>query len=750
MFICTKCDHRHFPSINSLLHHVSLTHSHSPYFRHVCGISGCSVVVSSMGSYRTHVSRQHRSTATKKLIQTITCPVCSRTYSSLPTLVTHMKSHCGEAVSFACIFENCRLTFRNHSSFRSHLSRSHYSGSGQAVRRELLQNEEINDSSHDREEHRCCSDNIDDGVAVCQGDVTRSMALFSLKLQSQYNMPSKTVQKVVEDIHEMFGTVNEGTSNMITQHLQSNSISAELCHDISHMMHHSYNDPFACLGSNLKRSRYYQQNFGFVMPVSYNLGLNKFNKTCTFQYIPLLQTLQTLLRKDDIAEQVLHPPTHHPNVLRDFRDGSIFQKQEIFASDPHALQIMLYTDEVQLCNTLGSHRFQSKICAFYYVLGNIRPEFRSQTKLMQLALLCRSRDLKEFGIGAVLQPLLDDLKELSDVGIYVPTLNKRFHGCLAYVSGDNLASNSLGGFVECFSPNVVRYCRFCLASKSTLRESFDGVNHQRRTPEIYAHHVDVIKKFPEQSSLYGLKADSPLNEIPHFHVTDGLPPDVFHDTLDGICKVEILLVLKSLLAKNEINLTADIINYLITSFPYGRMDHRNKPELLSSPLRDTLVQNGGQTWCLLRLLPLMLGSRVPADDDRWLFLIELKEICDILFAPMQSVDVLSLQMKVSDHLHKFFDLFPDTCMKPKHHFISHYCQEIITFGRLINCWTMRYEAKHCELKRVVSICKNYQNVCYTLTSISLVLLIISYVLIHCMSSLLATTRLLQLVQMIFR
>lgn len=64
-----------------------------------------------------------------------------------------------------------------------------------------------------------------------------------------------------------------------------------------------------------------------------------------------------------------------------------------------------------------------------------------------------------------------------------------------------------------------------------------------------------------------------------------LPQDVLHDTLDGICKLEILFVLKSLIANNEINLTADSINHILTSRPYRRMDQRNKPELLNSPLK---------------------------------------------------------------------------------------------------------------------------------------------------------------------
>ena len=41
-------------------------------------------------------------------------------------------------------------------------------------------------------------------------------------------------------------------------------------------------------------------------------------------------------------------------VLGDYCDGSLFQKHPIFSVEPHALQIMLYFDDLEVCNPLGS------------------------------------------------------------------------------------------------------------------------------------------------------------------------------------------------------------------------------------------------------------------------------------------------------------------------------------------------------------------------------------------------------------
>ena len=39
-----------------------------------------------------------------------------------------------------------------------------------------------------------------------------------------------------------------------------------------------------------------------------------------------------------------------------------------------------------------------------------------------------------------------------------------------------------------------------------------------------------------------------------------------------------------------------------------------------------------QFYCLLRLLPLMVGNKVPEENVYWEFYLELREIVDILFS----------------------------------------------------------------------------------------------------------------------
>ena len=52
---------------------------------------------------------------------------------------------------------------------------------------------------------------------------------------------------------------------------------------------------------------------------------------------------------------------HRSPVMNDFCNGEVCQMHPLFSADPVALQIILYYDELELCNPLGSRRKKHKI-----------------------------------------------------------------------------------------------------------------------------------------------------------------------------------------------------------------------------------------------------------------------------------------------------------------------------------------------------------------------------------------------------
>ena len=58
----------------------------------------------------------------------------------------------------------------------------------------------------------------------------------------------------------------------------------------------------------------------------------------------------------------------------DFVDGERFKTSPLFSTDPCALQIMLYYDELEVCNPLGSKAKKHKLGGYevlYSYSGNI-------------------------------------------------------------------------------------------------------------------------------------------------------------------------------------------------------------------------------------------------------------------------------------------------------------------------------------------------------------------------------------------
>ena len=73
------------------------------------------------------------------------------------------------------------------------------------------------------------------------------------------------------------------------------------------------------------------------------------------------------------------------------------------------------------------------------------------------------------------------------------------------------------------------------------------------------------------------------------------------------------------------------LNKAITSFPYQHSDKVDRPHPipLTFATRGTIGGNGHENHALLRLLPVLIGSRVPEGDRFWEVLMELKDIVEL-------------------------------------------------------------------------------------------------------------------------
>ena len=139
---------------------------------------------------------------------------------------------------------------------------------------------------------------------------------------------------------------------------------------------------------------------------------------------------QALLSKSDVLEEV---QTSRVSLDSVYRDGSFIKNHPMFKQNSEMLQLILYFDELEVANPLGSKRgkhklgnffivfqtwsintFKSCIGVFYWMLANIHPAYRSTIHSIQLLAVVNAISLKTYGIDTVLKPAVEELKKLAE------------------------------------------------------------------------------------------------------------------------------------------------------------------------------------------------------------------------------------------------------------------------------------------------------------------------------------------------
>ena len=188
-------------------------------------------------------------------------------------------------------------------------------------------------------------------------------------------------------------------------------------------------------------------------------------------------------------------------------------------------------------------------------------------------------------------------------------------------------------------------------------------------------HTEAVQTVKENEGLVvdGVKRDCVLNKLTYFHCVTGFPPDFLQDLFEGIVPVELCLCLKTLIAKKYF--TLEELNTAIQHFPYTFSDKTNRPQAIPKAfrLKGTVGGNGHENWALLRLLPLLIGNKIPENDTTWGIILDIKDIVEILASPIFTEENLFyLEARICEHGQLLQEVFPEFKLKPKHNFLEHY------------------------------------------------------------------------------
>lgn len=660
------------------------------------------------------------------------CSICDRLVNANDTkdLLKHYRYRHGIYGKYrnppiACRQNGCKRTFGLINSLMTHIRSEHRNGHefngndgepggveapGQMGQPQPEPENEQNEDSDDEAEVIEVPD-ID--IQVLAGDMM-------LELLASSSMTQTALQKMISGCSGMFLAFTEQMRREI-ERIDMSELDSQRLNSVLD----GFERPFDELETAKQQIKFFIKHKNLVTPIEIVLGDRRDTtfrtgeqeevvKMNTFQYISVRSTLQSLYQKPRFREEIRRRNVS-TKLLSDYRDGLQARQNEVLRNWPDALLLQIYFDEIEIANPIGSKKTIHKLGMFYYSIENLPKMYNSSMGSVHLLACVTCLDLKEYGYDPIWQPFLVEMGQLmSDEGMDLDGIG-RVHGAISTISGDTLAMHDIFGMM---GPSANKLCRLCYADRNSIQTKFTEDQFEMRSIDNHQRDVEAAQQRNDPDT--GVKRACSLNELRDFHSVTNYNFDPMHDLLEGICGLELKLLLHYIVYElKAMNLRE--LNQRLRSFIYEYGDRKNRPTL---PLPEAAIrgarepgnserglgQKAAQMWCLVRAIPLALGDAVPQDDENWELFILLRRIMDIVFAPHVSMTEIGyLRLLIVDHHNLFKKLYPDVRMVNKHHHLVHYPTCFVMSGPMARMLCLKYELKHNLGKRFSHIMCNFRN-----------------------------------------
>ncbi|CAN7942384.1 unnamed protein product [Ixodes pacificus] len=629
----------------------------------------------------------------------VRCPRCAFKGTSIKRVVSHLKTHsCESDFRVTCGIENCAASFRRYFAFKKHVYRMHRAVAGIKSTSEGRSTEgrPEQDTPTSSEERNVVSEDSPSGGGVT--DIREQLVLLYLKITEKLKLVFTTADEIFTVMRSLIHQILDGHTRQTQKLLVEENVAPSTVENLGSLLSASdiVEQLFSGLGSTHLRKKYIAEHFPYtevtevalqeevteeaLQEEETELALQEVGSSDTVCYIPVQKLLTSFLQSDDLLECFMQPLSRSPDVLSDFADGNFLGQRHQLAQDisHNTIFLLLYTDEVEITNPLGTAAGQHKILGVYFTILNLRPRYRSKLNAIHLLLLVEYPVVVRHGLQKVLAPLVKDLNTLREHGI--DARNLHFNIVTVAFTGDNLSMHRLAGLQCCFSRG--RISRYCLALHDQLGELHGTDDCIERTSQAHKSHLEAFALDPSANGpLYGISGTSPLQGLSNFDIIEQLPPDVMHDVFEGgIVRVlrHVLcgLVRDGVLSKKDLDRVID--------FKYGFHDKGSAPVKIRDAFltgKANLKGTASQKWCLFRLLPQILGDSVPEGNAHWKVYLAYRHVVDIILAERIPKNCIAyLQVKVEEFLEMYTTQYPDAVVTPKLHYLLHYPKFIQKFG----------------------------------------------------------------------
>ena len=601
---------------------------------------------------------------------------------------------------------------------KSHIGR-HHKGQGDSARQDRDEDQNID------EEHDHYVQHWDDNPIPIELDEDRvdghnvaglqySAASFLLRMRERHHLSQTGIADLVIETDTMIRQFNDVKKRKL---LTIPDLTEEQISDVERIMLH--NTAFEDLETIWKQGKFFKERIGLVEPrecilgqrlvpvVSKNQTVFKL-KPAKGYYIPLAENVKALLSTSEIHAVI---PDDSTVGMKDIMDGQYVKTHPFFISHPDALGILLFVDDFEITNPIGTHVKKHKLTNLHYQVCNIPPQYRSKLSAIQLAAVALSEDIRTFGYSVILKNFIDDLKLFYDGhDMVVRGVKKRFYAGLVAVTADTLAAQHLGGF-KLGVGGAHCPCRTCEVRKEELRQSFAHEDFPERDEQEHLDRCDMLESACTDdarnywSKQYGINNRSILTEIPGFKITKCMFHDPMHVIFEGLAP----MIVKALLSLciNEKLFSLKDFNDQLSAYPcYSANELKDKPMPLSEKtMRDpghTLKQTAQSMKHLLVILPFIFDGLIDWNAQNWQtiaphwhhFLL-LQKIMYLVTSPTLTEDgTATLKILITEHNQLFNELYPDLPFTPKMHYLTHLPNQISKFGPAKFHSCMRFEAKH--------------------------------------------------------
>eukprot|EP00111_Clytia_hemisphaerica_P003426 TCONS_00009790-protein len=708
-YSCNLCNTFKARTLRRYMNHINLVHSNQLNFSIKCNVGGCPSIFKRYNSYYRHVIRHHNEVYKNIGIRADPNDEMNQDITIDDEVPGPNDDHGG---------------LLNDNDDDHNMSDIEYDDDANDQELNIPRLYSSSDSSDSSDEEDCANEIVND-----KDHLKKCAAMFILKTKERNRLTQATMDRITNNTTCLIDQYVDIVKQEIADRINSNEpVTAESIAEIFD----DVGNVFDGLSTEAQHKSYVKANFPYVEPQKIKLGsilVRKKQKSEhvitekeeTFMYIPLLESLSQILRNGKLEKLLCKKPSSsRDGCYYDFFDGSIYKNDPYFAEHPKALVLILYHDELEVCNPLSSSAGEHKIDMYYYCIANLPPQYRSRHCAVKLLAIANASLVKKYGIEKILEPVIDELLLLHN-GFemeFENGQNKIIHGKVLVCLGDTPGQHLWAGFKEGVGTSYQK-CRHCYCNFDELQSKFKLTDFTPRTETLHKQDCYEIENAPTEESrrdlsvAYGINKRSILMKIPGFNIITQLPQDIMHIAFEGVVQYELRLVIEYFIKTAKLttldNINASLINHSFGYTEVGSKPHKIKDTCFTGDEKYKLKFKADQARLFLRISSFVLEPLIDVDDEHFKFITQLVEIMQILCSSVIRKDTITeLNQKLENHYIKFKELFPTCNLVPKHHYLLHIVDTIKMFGPPMRYSCYSFEAAHNYFKSIARV-QNFKN-----------------------------------------